>query len=607
MEGSIEKRKPLPLLRNIRYPTYQLWAIAGDANNQDNVLKICILQTMQWLRERFREHELPKEINVPPPEDYKKIELSQFTNIHLKHGYSLEIIWLPEEKIWTLQLTEPDLGPDPGVKKQTRQPVPGRIFETNMSYKTTDKGILCGFQTMVSEPVGTTEDCEVFRLGVIKELKRNPKVGLHQIWELKEEPHNIESSNDIKNFNRKFSSNERTVPIIVISEYAETSGESKQSEIIPDLDKLIKGNLKSSYLFTTNTLQSQKDVIIRFNSPVLPAWLKDLSYKLMGYGHFFVVSDGVRKEFNGTTGYDLPNGGVMFLPPHQMKEKEIIYPYKTIVGNGFSEKLHSMIQSYSKERIFDFSQCCFVPQAQIIQDNQMLENIHSEKELRKLYALKLSHHEDQDSKRIAEIEGEHQRRYQKLEQELEKAIKKAKAAEDKYKRQQMSLVQLNTVISDLAKRLEITKTRPSKPASMCDWVAQHFGSRIIIHARAQRMIKDIQNEEIDLTTLCDALEYLANEHWDFINGNIDDKECQRLCSLYYNRPFEFGECGDRNIRDYASDYVISHKKANVPLTHHIKVGKDSKRLVRIYYFYDKSERKIVIGSMPKHLKTSSYS
>ena len=36
------KQKPLPLLRNVRYPSYQLWAIAGDAKNQDSVLKICI-------------------------------------------------------------------------------------------------------------------------------------------------------------------------------------------------------------------------------------------------------------------------------------------------------------------------------------------------------------------------------------------------------------------------------------------------------------------------------------------------------------------------------------------------------------------------------------
>jgi len=89
--------------------------------------------------------------------------------------------------------------------------------------------------------------------------------------------------------------------------------------------------------------------------------------------------------------------------------------------------------------------------------------------------------------------------------------------------------------------------------------------------------------------------------------NIDNNECQRLCSLYYNRPFEFGECGDRNIRDYASDYTVTHEKVNAPLTHHLKVGKDPIRLVRIYYFYDKTDRMIVVGSMPKHLRIACYS
>ena len=91
-----------------------------------------------------------------------------------------------------------------------------------------------------------------------------------------------------------------------------------------------------------------------------------------------------------------------------------------------------------------------------------------------------------------------------------------------------------------------------------------------------------------------------------LNGNIDVNECQRLCALYYNRPFEVGESGDRNMKDYASDYTVKHKKENALLTHHLKVGKDPMRLVRIYYFYDKSDRKIVVGSMPKHLRITSY-
>ena len=120
------------------------------------------------------------------------------------------------------------------------------------------------------------------------------------------------------------------------------------------------------------------------------------------------------------------------------------------------------------------------------------------------------------------------------------------------------------------------------------------------------MMKDIQNEEIDIATLCDALEYLANEHWVMLNGIIDPDECQRICSMYYNRPFEVGESGDRNIRDFPDEYTISYKKANTPLTQHLKFGKDPSRLIRIYFFYDKNGRKIVVGSMPKHLWIASY-
>jgi len=34
-----EKQKPLPLLRNARYPTYQLWAFAGDAIESSGDIK----------------------------------------------------------------------------------------------------------------------------------------------------------------------------------------------------------------------------------------------------------------------------------------------------------------------------------------------------------------------------------------------------------------------------------------------------------------------------------------------------------------------------------------------------------------------------------------
>jgi len=314
----MKEKRPLPLLRNVRYPTYQLWAIAGDVNNQDNVLKICILLTMQWLRERFREHDLPSELDYPSPDEFEKVDYSQFSNIRLKHGYHLEIVWLGDEKSWSLQLTEPDLGPSPGKRNQKRRPVAGRIFETNISYQQTDKGVLCGFQTMVSEPDGTDELCEVFRIGVIKQLKRNPLLGLQQIWEFKEEPHVIQNTKDIKGFKKKLMTKERTLPIVVVAEYL-PSAEGKEPKTVEadmtppgdlsDLDKVLRNsftNIRTSLDLNLN-IPIQKEETTKQETPTLPKWLEQIAYERMGYTHVFSISDSVRDEFNRVTGYSLMN------------------------------------------------------------------------------------------------------------------------------------------------------------------------------------------------------------------------------------------------------------------------------------------------------------
>ena len=46
------------------YPTYQLYVTAsGKAISPEDVLKICILETLRWLRSRLREFpELPEDI-----------------------------------------------------------------------------------------------------------------------------------------------------------------------------------------------------------------------------------------------------------------------------------------------------------------------------------------------------------------------------------------------------------------------------------------------------------------------------------------------------------------------------------------------------------------
>ena len=61
---------------------------------------------------------------------------------------------------------------------------------------------------------------------------------------------------------------------------------------------------------------------------------------------------------------------------------------------------------------------------------------------------------------------------------------------------------------------------------------------------------------------------------------------------------------------YPEDYTIPYRKngrdTDTQLALHLMVGKDPMRLVRIYFFYDKADQKIVVGAMPKHLRIAGY-
>ena len=133
--------QPILLLPNIRYPTYQLHACAGGRRGRgESVLKIAILETMLWLRQRFRAFDLPAELALPDPEDFAALDLDHLTSFHLDLGYKLEVIWLAAQGMWVLQLTEPDLGARTGTDSPARAPIPGRLFETNVSYRLAEIG-----------------------------------------------------------------------------------------------------------------------------------------------------------------------------------------------------------------------------------------------------------------------------------------------------------------------------------------------------------------------------------------------------------------------------------------------------------------------------------
>lgn len=176
----------IKLIQSRLYPTFQLSAtMANSKTDPKDGLKIAALTTMAWLRDRLVS-DVPEAFAKADPENYQSLEQDDIPSIRISRGFVIDIVSLLDQGIWSLQITEPDLGSEPGNPDQRRQPVPGRVIETNIAFRVFGQALECAFQTVISDPETGAEPCEVYRLAVVKKLMRNSAFGLKQIVRLEE-------------------------------------------------------------------------------------------------------------------------------------------------------------------------------------------------------------------------------------------------------------------------------------------------------------------------------------------------------------------------------------------------------------------------------------
>lgn len=205
------------LQRNHLYPTYQLFAhMASKKTTPQDGLRLAALTTMEWLRLRLGDT-VPKELLLPGPEEFRSCSEEALQSLHLNAGFVIDIVSLPEQGAWSLQITEPDLGSDPGNPKQARQAVPGRIIETNIGFRIVGHQLQCGFQTVVSDVAGGNALAEVYRLAVVKRLANNPDFGLQQLTPLLPKVMEISTGEQLKRLVSVLRSEENQLPTVVFT------------------------------------------------------------------------------------------------------------------------------------------------------------------------------------------------------------------------------------------------------------------------------------------------------------------------------------------------------------------------------------------------------
>ena len=103
------------LMKNRLYPTYQLHAVmAARKTTPEDGLKIGVLTILDWLRHRLGP-DAPETLTAPQPEQYADFSWENLRSLYINQGYVIDIVSLPEQGAWTMQIVEPDLGSDPSA------------------------------------------------------------------------------------------------------------------------------------------------------------------------------------------------------------------------------------------------------------------------------------------------------------------------------------------------------------------------------------------------------------------------------------------------------------------------------------------------------------
>ena len=617
------KSKPRILLKSVRYPTYQLYAVATNTKvSADSQLVIGALTVLEWIRTKFREFEIPDAFRAPPPDSYFNVSLNDLKSAHIDCGYTVEIVSIPEEKVWAFRLIEPDLSTQWRDGAEVSTAIPGRVFETNIAFRVVGTTMHMGVELIVSEPENTSEEKQaiVLRPAVVSDLAENPRLGLsagylleNRLWELNSKDRHKQLRDNLKKW---------MMPAVIFCDYLPEK--SPEEFAVPkmefnlekspfDLSAMLKTANTPAHTLSLHATTESMRASTEKGIPFVP-YDTDLFVKSrLAYVHSFHLPADQFDSFGKIHQIIVKSGDILFIEPYELGAGIMRYQYsESVQGKNFSE-LMNLSRDYLRKKSVSFGNVLFLSGAKkVLLEKYRQANMSVEDTIKDYEA------------RIQTLQDEHKHvvmeRNDRIQQQANKITRLKNQLEDEQARvEEIRSIAAKEIenankkmaqMSDRIQYLESLPKRPKTPQEIPNWVQSHFAGRLEFHQRAIRLIQSVSVNDIDMQLLCDAIEYLAYEYRDLKVGIISWDDVKQRCSEKYGRPFEVTGCGDTSIEMYSYQYKIKYKLGfkgkpiETPLNEHLKVGNTTGNLIRIYFLYDDERKVIVVGSLPNHLRVS---
>ena len=630
------------LTKNRSYPTYQLCAqMASKKTKPADGLRFAALTTLQWVKRRLCEHVPTEWEGIPEPEQYLAVGDDCLFSQHINEGYVIDIVSLPEHGIWSIQITEPDLGPDPGRSDQQRPPVAGRVIETNVAFRILDRELHCGFQTVISDPEGTEQMAEVYRLAIVRLLASAPMFGLKQITPLNEAIIRISRTEQVDNLIEVWHHAENQLPCVMFAQTVEEPPKESPPAFtasVPQISQLhqhptVELSLSAPKLRDSRLLSLLDDTPVsrkKEKKPVAPVQVKtapkinDPPYDISRFAKYsvtlcrtYLLEEKLRKRFEQLSGLKVNPGDILVLEPDAFGGSVRTIPMKPSEKRQkqMLKELRNDMFTYPRGKAINFGRIVFLTMAHqsLLRQTDDLERQSKDLAIewqQRVTMLQLEWKAEIKAKDIA---------YEELSDRLDRAREYGARLEVEkiaLREQQVAEIeryqQLLTAKDEDIRYLRRKLTQPTDHAEIAEWVKSKFSGRLFLHPKAIDLLTDRSAKVVDAALICDALDFLATDYWERRYQQISESEMLTRCSEKYGRPFDVAPTGSMAVEMMPGDYKIKYfssskgKARESALDYHLRVGNDSENLLRIYFLHDDEKQLIVIGSLPRHLRTVKF-
>lgn len=597
--------RSIPLVKSTRYESFQFHA-TSEPNyglSAEQLLSMEILDIYRWVVNRCREKDLPDALKkIPSIDDFKDFKKDDIVSFRHDIGYKLEVAFTDDKKTWSMQIVEPDRGPYPDKPELNRVVVPGRLFETNIGLKIIENTVEIGTKTYVDEPIGTTAECGAFIQKFLKKFMGDQYITLKEYnIPITSQPHHIKSKDWLQSLCKWLNSNKRQHLAVI---YVETEKRDDEKNKDNQNEATEKENNEMLIVEDGKSYSLNDDYIKYFNN---------LANFFKGYAFFFYVPKDKRQNFIDNTGYNLDNRDLLLIEANKYKNEkykaeDLILSISEYKNNLETKSIvDKKIEKSTEKREFEYGKVKFISDIR----NKTIEDLYDEinnlkVNIKKLEEDKLSLQKENMELHI-NIGSEKDNLVKKLRDKDDEIYIIKKEFEELKNNKPLEIVKRDIQIAKLRQQMEYKNKYTKRPRHFSDiyeWVKESFPDKLILTSKAKNNIKNVDG--FDLDEICDALEYLGTDYYDYKLSKIDNVELTERCITKYSKVFRITpiEANGYNEEHLTSSYKSKGgKNQKIVCDDHLYLTKRSD--ARIYFTYHKDDKCIIIGNLPYHAPSLS--